>query len=575
MLEFARYLKENFNEDTSTSEKIIKERWNKVVDIIKEAFDDQFADKRTALHKIQNEFVDKRIAPSSIDVDFLKENMQYVIDKINSLDEGEIRITINNDVDKKSSGLGMESTGKRGRPKKVVEEEAEEVGEDEEKTVKVSIDGTKVVVEPSANTGLEKSEHDFDSEDDASGFADSLKELFAGYNVEIDEKEAEEEVAPQAFAKLATEAEELDGEEPEDAGEEPEDAGEEPEDAGEEPEDAGEEQEDSIDWGDIADLGGEDEEAEEEMMGNEYLSLDLENLDLKKLIGTLIRVDENWYHVKSITEDNTIVVVNKDKKESTIGIDEIDEMEYSTDDAEECMNAPAEEEVDGNEIEKHNQKGYKYYVVINGKILTGWEYQEDAIDDQKENKENLPDANIKVYGISKLKSMNLDPDNNDSWGNAYAEEEVTDFSGDAEIDDAEECMNAPAEEEVPKDELELEGFKFAKTANRYMEEDILTPPSMVDTTGGLTKNPSAPPKKMEKTNTPEKMATKAGPSASLTAKPGKPPKKSEKVGSVPKSDKKAAPSASLTSKPSKPKEKVEKVKSPDIPAEYKKGGAKG
>jgi hypothetical protein len=48
------------------------------------------------------------------------------------------------------------------------------------------------------------------------------------------------------------------------------------------------------------------------------------------------------------------------------------------------------------------------------------------------------------------------------------------------------------------------------------------------------------------TNTPEKMATKAGPSASLTAKPGKPPKKSEKVGSVPKSDKKAAPSASLT-----------------------------
>jgi hypothetical protein len=130
------------------------------------------------------------------------------------------------------------------------------------------------------------------------------------------------------------------------------------------------------------------------------------------------------------------------------------------------------------------------------------------------------------------------------------------------------------EPEAAEEEVE-ETLSFAKFANRYMEEDVLTPPNMVDTAKGLTSHPTQPPKKIEKTNTPAKMPTKKGPSAALTAKPSKPPKKMENLGKTPKSDKKAAPSAALTAKPGKPKQKIEKIKTPEIPAEYKKGGAKG
>ena len=114
MLEFTKYLKENFNDDVSAAETILKKKWDKVVTIIKEAFDDEYADRRTALHRIQNEFVNPNTAPSTIDIAFLKENMDYVVDKINSLNEGEIRIVINNDVQKGGSssvpGISVESS---------------------------------------------------------------------------------------------------------------------------------------------------------------------------------------------------------------------------------------------------------------------------------------------------------------------------------------------------------------------------------------------------------------------------------------------------------------------------------
>jgi len=572
MLEFARYLKENFNEDTSTSEKIIKDRWDKVVAIIKEAFDDEYSDRRTALHRIQHDFINKSIAPSTIDVDFLKENMDYVVEKVNSLDEGEIRIVINNDVQKGGStpsiaGIEMESAkGKRGRKKKVVEEETEEGATDnEEKVVKVSVDGKKVVVEPSENTGLEKTEHDFESEDEASSFSDSLKDLFAGFKVEVEEKEGEksEDDAEEELPFVTNEAasEDIDGEEPEDAGEEPEDAGEEPEDAGEEPEDA-----EAINWEDISDFGA-GEESEEEV----GMSMDLNSVDLNKLIGKLVRVNENWFNVTSITEQNQIIAVGKDGKKSKINLEQIDEMEYDEpeggDAEEECgcryqrpisrdTNTDVEEEMSG---EFTPEMAQAFLADPEGTIDEFYSALEAHYADE------LPPGGL----------------NNEDPLEFFVPAVEREFGG------AEECMTKPmgAEEETeepedageepedageePEDADVEESFSFANLANRYMEEDILTPPSMVDTTGGLTKNPSAPPKKMEKTNTPEKSPTKAGPSASLTAKPGKPPKKSEKAGSVPKSDKKAAPSASLTANPSRPKQKVEKIKSPEIPKEYK------
>ena len=371
MLEFAKYLKENFKEDVSSAEKIIQTKWNKVVAIIKEAFDGLYSDKKTALYRIQNEFVDPKVAPKSIDVDFLKNNMNYVMDKVNSLDEGEIRIIINNDVQKGSAGAsvtGMETEGKKGKKKDVVKEEMDEIeptdeisgeisgeiggmggsvgGEEDEKIVKVSVEDNKVTVEPSENTGLERSEHEFEDEEAASAFVASLENLFKGFKIEKAEAElvdgdeageiegaAEEETEEESVKikkRLVLEAEE--GEEPEDAGEEPEDAGEEPEDAGEEPEDAGE-----IDWEDIADGEGEEEGDAEECIVAPVRSIgsmerpELESLDLNKLINTLVRVEDKWYKVNSITENNEVICIDKEGKENYFDLEQIEEMEQTLD----------------------------------------------------------------------------------------------------------------------------------------------------------------------------------------------------------------------------------------------------
>ncbi|MFW6312216.1 MAG: hypothetical protein ACOC1K_08300 [Nanoarchaeota archaeon] len=59
---------------------------------------------------------------------------------------------------------------------------------------------------------------------------------------------------------------------------------------------------------------------------------------------------------------------------------------------------------------KYNQKGYEFYVVVNNKIQSGWEYREDAQDMEDELKENGKKA--KIYKKQGLKKLDLDPDNN-------------------------------------------------------------------------------------------------------------------------------------------------------------------
>jgi len=669
MLEFTKYLKENFNEDVSASEKIIKERWDKVVSIVREAFDDDYSDKKTALHRIQNEFVDERIAPSTIDVEFLKNNMDYVVEKVNSLDEGEIRITINNDVDKnRSSGLGMESTGKkRGRPRKdVVEEETEEP--EEEKIVKVSVEGMKVMVEPSDGTGLEKSEHEFDSEEELKAFTDSLETLFKGFTVQMEEPEeggeAEEEMYPES--KSIREAEE---EEPEDAGEEPEDAGEEPEDAGEESEDAGEEPEDAdaINWEDIADLGGDDEEAEEEMTmrkrGYAGSSMyDLESLDLNKLVGKLVKVNEDWYNVVSVTKDKEIVGVDINKKKSKFTIDEVEEMEYDAE--EECGMKYSEEEMgcplkngqevlykgmpcmvagfEGDIAYVTDQDGEEYEAPIEQLEVIGpgtseeemeyaeeeMEYAEEEMEDdggledvmaKVRDGENLsePERDIIAGAIAAAKEGKSDTAVLDNVmdklhsGERLSDEEIdvihaaisVAIDGEEEMDyqskfksqwkDAlkrnksrseddysskfkSQWKNALNRSEEEMEEMAEEGLSFAKLANRYMEMDEEEIYNASDhSADGFTSNPSKPKEKIEKVPSAPKSPSKPAPSGNYTKSPSKPKHKMEPAGKVPKSDKKAAPSGNYTKSPSKPKEKIEKVPSPQIPSEYKKGGARG
>ena len=84
-MEFLQYLREGFGEDMATTETIIKSKWDKVVAIIKEAFDDQYADRKTALYRIQNEFINVQVAPKTIDVDFLKNKGQKLVSCINNL----------------------------------------------------------------------------------------------------------------------------------------------------------------------------------------------------------------------------------------------------------------------------------------------------------------------------------------------------------------------------------------------------------------------------------------------------------------------------------------------------------
>lgn len=66
---------------------------------------------------------------------------------------------------------------------------------------------------------------------------------------------------------------------------------------------------------------------------------------------------------------------------------------------------------------KNNEKAYIAYVVTAGmKILSGWEYVEDAKDDLKEWKEN-GHTGLKVYSKAFLKNRKVDPDDNSNWTN--------------------------------------------------------------------------------------------------------------------------------------------------------------
>lgn len=63
-------------------------------------------------------------------------------------------------------------------------------------------------------------------------------------------------------------------------------------------------------------------------------------------------------------------------------------------------------------MRKINQRDYVAWVVVDGKIESGWEYAEDA---KEQAKDNLPPGKGKVLGRVGLKRLGLDPDNNDDW----------------------------------------------------------------------------------------------------------------------------------------------------------------
>ena len=62
---------------------------------------------------------------------------------------------------------------------------------------------------------------------------------------------------------------------------------------------------------------------------------------------------------------------------------------------------------------KMNNKDYKFYVLNKAatKILSGWEYREDAVDFQSEY-----EGAGRIYGGSTLKKFGLNANKNEDWG---------------------------------------------------------------------------------------------------------------------------------------------------------------
>jgi len=88
--------------------------------------------------------------------------------------------------------------------------------------------------------------------------------------------------------------------------------------------------------------------------------------------------------------------------------------EVSTVLVERILNATSEIE----KIAKINNPDYTHYVIVNGKIESGWEYPEDAKDNAREILEFQPRTAVKIYSLRHLNKIGLDPNDDANWHNS-------------------------------------------------------------------------------------------------------------------------------------------------------------
>lgn len=150
------YLEQYEGVDVSPVRNIIETESKLIKSVINEAFGTHpFVSKDEA--KLIIEDFEKK-SPEGIPEGFVTEYKSKIVSAIDSLTEGEIKIIINNDVNKGSSKTvdvvsdmdeGKKPAGKRGRPKKVVQEEApiDESADDIVKGAYVEIVGKWYVVD--------------------------------------------------------------------------------------------------------------------------------------------------------------------------------------------------------------------------------------------------------------------------------------------------------------------------------------------------------------------------------------------------------------------------------------------
>jgi len=125
---FADYLSIYRNENLKEAKDLILNKWKLAVPVLCEAFNEIYADKEQAIEKIRTELSDPKTAPKNIDVQFVKENIDYLVNKIENLTEGQIKIVINN-ASKGSEPTITTESSKKKKGKKTIEEEGDAIGD--------------------------------------------------------------------------------------------------------------------------------------------------------------------------------------------------------------------------------------------------------------------------------------------------------------------------------------------------------------------------------------------------------------------------------------------------------------
>ena len=109
-MDFLSFLSDYEQEDVSNVKRILEANKKKERVIFEKAFDGMYTNKKEAILNIEHYFTSKKKAPKGVDVNYVNENLQNIINKINTLSEGDIKIIIHNDVDKNRGGRGATSS---------------------------------------------------------------------------------------------------------------------------------------------------------------------------------------------------------------------------------------------------------------------------------------------------------------------------------------------------------------------------------------------------------------------------------------------------------------------------------
>lgn len=161
-----------------------------------------------------------------------------------------------------------------------------------------------------------------------------------------------------------------------------------------------------------------------DMLKNIMYERGLYNSLLKYKSGKLKDSGELFSEIRNLVEMLELPEQPNVKVEMLQLLDKISQPEMATEPvaeiaAEAQPSCPCEEMDEYAESEKFNQPDYKYYVINKtlNKILTGFEFKEDAVSHVKELASGGDDPkNYVVSAYKYAKMRGLDPENNESWG---------------------------------------------------------------------------------------------------------------------------------------------------------------